>query len=207
MAELFVVGTFWFWALVVAVTILLFIFIENENGVGATVSLVIFGCCLQFFGNVDFLGYFWNHPWHIAIIVGVYFLFGGIWGSVKWWIFCRDRLEEYEETKKEFLRSKGLENTKKVPPEHRAEWKRRLEQNTSYRGRTLADPPRVRDNKGRILRTMTFWPISLIWSMINDFVKRVFKEIYRKIAGYLQRIADNMFRGVQDDLDIPEDDE
>jgi hypothetical protein len=199
--ELFVVGTFWFWALVVAWIIMLFIFIENENGIGATISMIIFGCCLQFFGNVDFLGYVMENPLTIAMIVGSYFLLGGIWGCVKWWVFCRDRWEEYMETKEEFLRSKGLPaGTKVVPDEFKLEWTRKLKQHGEYRGRTLADTPRVRDNKGKILRWMSFWPVSLIWSLINDFVKRVFKTIYQKIAGFLQRIADNMFAGAQDDL-------
>ena len=199
--ELFLVGTFWFWALVVAEIILLFIFIENENGIGATISMIVFGCCLQFFGNVDFFNYMIENPLSIAIVVASYFLLGAIWGCVKWWIFCRDRWEEYLEMKEDFLRSKGLPpGTKVIPDEHKLEWTRKLKEHGSYRGRTLAQSPRVRDNKGKILRWMSFWPVSLIWSLINDFVKRIFKTIYQKIAGFLQRIADNMFAGANEDL-------
>jgi len=67
-------------------------------------------------------------------------------------------------------------------------------------GRTLAESPRVRDNKAKIMRTMSWWPISLVWSFLDDFVKRVFRLVYLKISGFLQRISDNMFGGVKDDL-------
>lgn len=199
MFELFLIGTFWFWALIVAEIILLFVFIENENGIGATISVIIFGCCLQFLGDVDIIGFVMKNPLHLLAIVASYFVLGAIWGTVKWWIYCRDRLEEYEETKEEFLKSKGLPaGTKVVPDEYKLEWTRRIKQHGRYHD--VSQTPRVRDNKGTILRWMSFWPISFIWSLINDFVKRVFKTIYQKIAGFLQRIADNMFGRIQDDL-------
>jgi hypothetical protein len=204
MLELFVIGTFWFWALIIAEIILLFVFIENENGIGATVSLIIFGCLLQFCGNVDLIGFVMSNPLSILAVVGAYFALGAFWGAVKWWIFCRDRKEEYDDAKAEFLAAKGHPGAKVVPVELRAEWKELLEGRAYSRGRTLADTPRVRDNKARVMRWMTFWPVSLIWSLINDFVKRVFRTIYQKIAGILQQIADNVFGSVKDDLEIPD---
>jgi hypothetical protein len=204
MFELFVIGTFWFWALLAFEVILLFAFVEYENGVGATISLVIFACCLQWLGDVDLLGFVFGNPLQLFICVASYFLIGAIWGTVKWWIFCRDRLEEYRELKEEFLISKGLPaGTKVMPQEHKAAWKEKLERFTDYGrgGGTLAEAPRVKKNKSRIMRWMSFWPVSMIWSIINDFVKRIFKSIYYKIAGYLQHIADNMFGGIQDDLE------
>jgi hypothetical protein len=203
MLELFVVGTFWFWAFVILELVLLFAFIEYENGVGATVSLIIFACCLQWLGDVNLIGFVVANPLKLLAVVAAYFVLGGAWGAVKWWILIGDRLHEYKELKEEFLVARGLPaGTKVVPAERKAEWKEKLEHHRDYSrgGGLLSDAPRVRSNKGRILRWMTFWPVSLIWSIINDFVKRIFRSIYHRIAGVLQRMSDNMFRGVQDDL-------
>ena len=198
MFELFVIGSFWFWALVIAELALLVLFVENESGLWATVSLILFAVLLQFFGNADLIGFITASPLTVVSILGAYFLLGAIWGVVKWWIFCHDRLEEYEELKAEFLQERGVTDTKVVPPELRDAWRQKI----TYRDHRLGQPPRVREHKSRVLRWMSFWCIDLIWSICHDFVKRVFRTIYRRIAEFLQRIADNMFAraGVEEDL-------
>jgi len=208
MLELFIVGTFWFWALVAVELVLLFVFIFNENGVGATISLVIAACLLQFCGNVNILGFVFDNPGKLMMIVGAYLLLGVVWGTIKWWIYCGDQKEAFQELKASFLEEKGVEG-KQVPPELKREWKRLLEQNRRHcgqRGWTLKptedesiviEAPRVWRNKAFVLRSMSWWPISLLCSLLADFVVRVFKAIYNKIAGFLQHIADNMFKGLE----------
>jgi len=202
MFELFVIGSFWFWMLIAAEIIMLFVFIDNENGVGATISVVAFGALLQWFGNVDIIHYVQGHPLFILSCAGAYFALGAVWGVIKWWIFCRDRLEEYEEAREKFLKSKGQPTgTKVVPPELRPEWRNYLDRNKDYRtGDNLSVPPQVRTHKAKIMRWMTFWVVSIIWSFINDFVKRIFRTIYQRLSTFLQRISDNMFGTVKDDL-------
>lgn len=204
MFELFVIGSFWFWALIAAEIILLFVFIENENGIGAWVSLAIFAACLQWMGNTDIIGYVVQNPLAILAILAAYFLIGGVWGIVKWWVFLRDRLEDYQEAREKFLRNQGLDpSIKELPQETKVKWKKWLSDNTKWDGedhRRLDEAPRARTNKARIMRWMSFWPISMIWSFLDDFVKRVFKTIYQRIAGFLQRMADNMFGKLRDDL-------
>lgn len=202
MFELFVFGTFWFWMLLAAEIVMLFVFIDNENGVGATISMVVFGALLQWFGNVDIIHYVRTNPLFILSCAGAYFALGAVWGVVKWWIFCRDRLEEYEEARDAFLKRNGQPSgTKVVPPELRKEWKYYLDRTS----KDIAQTPQVREHKSKIMRWMTFWVVSIVWSFINDFVKRVFRTIYQKLSNFLQRISDNMFGSMKEDLDIPKD--
>lgn len=202
MFELFVFGTFWFWMLLAAEIVMLFIFIDNENGVGATISMVVFGALIQWFGNVDIIHYVRANPLFILSCAGAYFALGAVWGVVKWWIFCRDRLEEYEEARDAFLKRMGQPaGTKVVPPELRKDWKHYLDRTS----KDIAQTPQVREHKSKIMRWMTFWVVSIIWSFINDFVKRVFRTIYQKLSNFLQRISDNMFGSMKEDLDIPKD--
>lgn len=207
MLELFVVGSFWFWALIAAELILLFVFVEYENGIGATISLAVFAALLQWCGNVDLLGYCVQHPITVLCAVVAYFLLGTVWGVIKWRIFVADRLEDYEELKADFLRSKGLPvGTKVVPVELRKEWKDRVDRTKDYRtGQTVADVPSARVHKAQIMRWMSLWVISIIWSFLNDFLKRAFQTIYKKIAAFLQRVAQNVWNSgnVADDLNVP----
>ena len=204
MFELFVIGSFWFWMLIVAEIVMLFVFIDNENGVGATISVVVFGALLQWFGNVDIISYVQGHPLFILSCAGAYFALGAVWGVIKWWIFCRDRLEEYEEVRDSFLKKNGQPaGTKVVPPELRQKWKDYLDHSYGNSRNRLGVPPQVLDHKSKIMRWMSFWVVSIIWSFVNDFVKRVFRTIYQNLSSFLQRISDNMFGNVKDDFDIP----
>lgn len=204
MFELFVFGSFWFWTLLAAEIVMLFVFIDNENGVGATISMVVFGALLQWFGNVDIISYVRSNPLFILSCAGAYFALGAVWGVIKWWIFCRDRLEQYEEARDAFLKENGQPSgTKVVPVELRQKWKYYLNRTNE----DISQTPQVREHKSKIMRWMTFWVVSIIWSFINDFVKRVFRTIYQKLSNFLQRISDNMFGGVKEDLDIPQNDE
>lgn len=199
MFELFVVGTFWFWALLIAEIILLFVFVEFENGVGATISLLIFGAALQWCGNVDIISFIAQNPLKVLAILGAYAILGSLWGVVKWWVYCRDKLEEYNDVKADFLQSHGCNDTTMVPESLRSQWASFVR---SLSDRQFGKPPRAADNKSRIIRWMSFWVISLIWTVLDDFVKRVFKVIYYKIAGFLQRISDRMFADVSKDFEI-----
>jgi hypothetical protein len=204
MLELFVFGTFWFWALVAAEIILLFVLVENETGVGATVSLLVFAALLQFCGNVDIIGFVRTNPLTIVAGLIAYFILGTVWGIIKWRLFCQDSLDEYEEAKAEFLRGLGLPSgTKIIPDEHKTAWANRLQNARKYvNGNyvSLADIPQAKDHKSRILRWMSFWCVSIIWSFMHDFVTRIFNSIYRSIAEFLQRMADSMFANVREDL-------
>ena len=202
MFELFVVGTFWFWALIVAEIVLLFVFVEYENGFGATVSLLVALAALQWMGNVDIIAYMVDHPMKIGAAVVAYFLLGAVWGVVKWWIYCKDLFDEYNECKLEWLAEKGVSDTKVVPDHLKGEFKEFLSRknNSRYSDPKLGSPPKVSENKAMILRSMTFWWISMLWSFLEDFVKRGFRIIYQKLVHFMQSISDKMFSSVDEDL-------
>ena len=204
MLELFVVGTIWFWALIIIELIILFCFVEYENGIGATVSMVIFACCLQWLGDVNIIGFITGNPLQLMAVVASYFMLGAIWGVIKWWLYCRSILDEYNELRAEFFESKSMPaNTKVMPQEMKVKWKEKLANHWSSTSgaKNLGETPRARKNKNRIIRWMSFWPISMVWSIGNDFVKQIFRAIYNKIGGFLQHIADNMFGKIQDDFE------
>ena len=204
--NLFVAGTFWFWALIIAEMVLLFVFVNYENGVGALVSLIAFACCLQFFGDTDLWKLVSENPLWTGVILAGYLLLSVPWGVFRWAMFCRDKLEDYEDKKADFLRKKGQPNAKVVPVEFREEWKQYVANTKDYHtGQTIADPPLARQHKGFITRAMALWVIDAVWWILGDMCVRIWKTIYNRIAGMLQHISDSMFSKskISDDLDSP----
>jgi len=208
MFELFTAGTFWFWAIIIAEIVLLFVFVNYENGLGAFVSLLTFVVCLQVFGDVDLITLVTQNYLWTGVIIGSYITLSVPWGIFRWAMYCRDRLEAYEDKKAEFLLEKGLTNTKIVPAEYREEWKRSVELTKDYyTKRTIADAPLAREHKSFITRSMSLWAIDAIWWILGDMCVRIWKNIYNRITGLLQHISDNMFSNsnISKDLDVNDD--
>jgi hypothetical protein len=59
-----------------------------------------------------------------------------------------------------------------------------------------AIPPSVLDEKPRIMGWMVWWPLSAAWTIVDDPVRRMFQEIYHRIAGHLQAVSDRAFQGL-----------
>jgi hypothetical protein len=191
MAELFVFGTFWFWALVVAEIAMLFVFVEWENGVGATLSFVAFLACIQLMGDINVLAFIKEHPLKTIGGVAAYFALGACWSAVKWWIFCRNKLADYKECKIKWLARKGRDGDV-IPPDLKEAWQRELGRQTI--------PPLVSEHKASILRWMSWWMISMVCSLLNDFMREVWNIIYQEVAAFFQRISDYVFSDVKDDI-------
>jgi hypothetical protein len=66
--------------------------------------------------------------------------------------------------------------------------------------------PQAKNEKARITRWMSFWPMSALWTLINDPIRRAFEEIYHLISKALQEISDAAFADVVKlgDQDIPQ---
>jgi len=198
---LFAIGSIGFILLCVGVSVLIIIAEDLEKFGLAGLGLIAAFTVMAIWGDFNVVSYALANPYLIAAFVGGYFVAGTVWAIVKWWFYVRDRRYRYDEAKTEFLREHGIKDGK-IPDSLVGAWKERCTNLVGYRSRVsaFAAAPQARDNKARIMRWMMFWPWSLVWTLINDPIKKLFKWIYRSIQGLLQRISDSAYRGVEDDF-------
>jgi hypothetical protein len=53
--------------------------------------------------------------------------------------------------------------------------------------------PNASVHKSTITQWIAFWPVSFVWTMINDPLRNLVNYIFGRIKGVFQRIADSMF--------------
>lgn len=188
--------TFWFWTLLVIESFILLACIEKEQGFFATVTLIVTLVLLEQCGGIPILRYVVEHPIPILLSVLAYFAAGTGYGIVKWWFFVTEQRERYESARADFLLEKKVKGDV-MPEELKLDWKNYAERGV-YGKERFEYRPRARNFKGRILMWMTYWPWSLLWTLINDMVKKLFRHIYYRIAGLLQSISNKAFAGVED---------
>jgi hypothetical protein len=162
-----------FIGLTVVVLLALIVSIVTESYFWCATAVVAYFAALHFLlgVTVDYaaaLAWLQAH-WVLVLVSGfAYALAGCGWAVVKWTTWIGKKARELED---------------------------RLRANPN--GYTDRTPPQVHEMRGRIVRWMAFWPVSLIETAISDFLRELFMQLYNQIAGLLQRIADRAWARAQ----------
>jgi hypothetical protein len=202
--EIFVVGSLWFWLLLAGETLFLLVLLEWDRagrigGVIATLTLAATLLLLQFLGDVDIYGYVIQHPWTVALGALGYFVGGTFWSIAKWWFYVREQRGLYDELRSAFARVHGFEPQSAVPEDLQPQWLQWLT-TAKNNGRYLEVRPLAVKHKARIVRWMSYWPWSLIGTVLKDPVRKAFVSIYHNIQEHLQEISDRAFKGTETDF-------
>lgn len=117
-------------------------------------------------------------------------LVGVVWAVVKWFFFLVAVRDELKIFRAQYSITDALTGKQMT------EAKSFIQNRVDHFGYQNDLPPRVRDNKGRIMFWMVWWPFSMPWTLINEPVKKFFTFIYNRISGALQSMSDRMFKGM-----------
>lgn len=188
----------WFCSITLIASILLLILIESNQPAPAAFTLIVASILLKCLAGVDLFKAAWQHP-GIAILIAIgYFVAGTLWSVGKWYLFVKSRRAKYDEARAAWeLLPISARRHGSGSKRDNALGCEKWEQSDVYArfsnyGSGLA--PLVRDNKKRVLIWMCYWPWSMIWTVINDPIKKAFKAIYNRIHNYLQTISNNAFK-------------
>jgi hypothetical protein len=108
-----------------------------------------------------------THPWQTVIYVTGYFLAGAVWSVIKWWFIQTELRRQCEAVfKTQVDKSITWQEYSKV-------WKSR----------------RIPDDTG-FPRLIAFWPFSLVYTLLNDPVRRLCSRIYIELRGVYDRITE-----------------
>jgi len=189
------------WGILALETILLLYWIDREYSGLATGSILVTGAVLQWVCKIDLIAYATLNPVLIGYVLAGYFALGTIWCIVKWWFFVKAERRKYDEFKADFLQGHEIEGTS-IPDNLKKDFRRALERRWEDR---IEIRPQVGQHKARIYLWMGYWPWSMLWTLINDPVRRIFTEIYAQIRATLQRISDHIWAGTEDDFTFKKD--
>lgn len=183
-------GTIGFWIFSVAVIIAMLACIDFQKGAAATIVAIGTVLAFQFWGGYDIFGYIRHNPATMAYIAGAYAILGVMTGVFKWWRYVRNNLGKYQEAKAEYFADGGK-------PEG---WARHRDAG-NYSAIKFTFEPVARRHKAAITMWMTYWPLVLIWTIINDPIRKFFRAAYERLSGMLESISKNAFKNA--DADMP----
>lgn len=182
-------GTIGFWVTMSIAVILMLTCINFQKGAAATFVAIGAALLLQFYGGMDIFGTIKNNPMTVIYYVLGYGVLGAGTAVFKWWRYVRNNRHKYDEAKAEYLDDNdNLDG-----------WERYRELG-NYNGIKFLFAPAARRHKAAITMWMTYWPLVLVWTVIDDPVRKFFRMIYDSLGSMLERISAKAFEDADNDL-------
>lgn len=171
--------------------------VENKSAGLATFVLLGTLAALQFFTSFQPFTMIIENPLSAIGILAVYLLCGMAFTYVKWRSYVNRTMETISERTEERLSrvavlTSSMDDTRYL---HKDET---VEQANARRRREAIDaaiesvigsrtlPIQIQDHKARALSWMAYWPISSLYYLLDDPLRRMFEYCYRRMAGVLQ---------------------
>lgn len=205
---MFILGiAFWVFLLLVVFGVAITYAVEREYPFGAFVGLIASGLVLHFTGAVNMLDVL--HNWQqLLMFIGAYIVAGLLWSMFKWQLYVSNwadiQADKLENSKYQFINAiqggvRGGEDIKEIPEEYAELFALWSSGETPYRmhplmsslGITLPSvsyPINAKElgilyNMPRILMWCVYWPFSMLWTLINDPIRKMFQFLVVKVLG------------------------
>ena len=178
--EFLAVGAWGFWILIAISAIIMSELMDTDNPGWATITAIGTVTILAVMGDFNPLVWLRTNPTEVVFCIIAYFVLGAVWGVIKWYFWLLKARRKLDDIAREHPGLNGV---------------------TAYTmlrnaGLSSEFPPKVGDHKTRIMGWMALWPASMVWTVLNDPVRRGFEEIYNRLGGGLQAMSDRVFKDV-----------
>jgi hypothetical protein len=134
------------------------------------------------------------------LLTGIYTLcylaIGVAWSFIKWFSFLMGFRDAYRAQKEKWLAANNITIPKSLlTSEQNKAFKMWLENQRyiEYKGLDLWKKPSAAKNKGRIVAWMALFPCSMIGTLLNDPVRRLFNWLFASFKALYQLMVDAVF--------------
>lgn len=162
----------------------------------ATVILIATVVGVQTLQVFDILHYVADNILTSTLYAAGYIVVGVVWSFVKWFSYLMRYRDKFRELKQSFLVKHNV-NDNVMPAEHKEAFENYMRnqwQKPEYSGLKHGLKPVAAENKAKITAWMAFWPCSLISTLLNDPVRRLFRFLFNTFKVLYQKMADAVLK-------------
>jgi len=205
LAIFFAFGGVWYFLFSGLWLILLFYWVEHEHIVLSGLNVALYVLFLNYIVKKSVIDSFIEHPGRSFFIVLGYLIAGFIWSFVKWWLFVNKKAIEYKEKRYEWLQEQKAYRERRgvslegigevtletmVPDNWKNDWLSKI-------GFGYGRPKAVK-HKRTISHWILYWPVSALWSLLDDFIGKVIRIIVVKFRYIYEMITKNAFKNIEE---------
>jgi hypothetical protein len=180
-------GALGWWALTVLFVIYVFFALDKDKSLFWPIFLLIlYVLFTQFLARVDVFGFAAHHPVQLVLYILGYFVVGFMWSFVKWWLLVSTVADKYRERRKVFL----ADIDKRLNQEALDEKWRHIMYNDDL------GKPKLSKEKKKVTLWIMYWPMSMLWSLLDDFIKKMIRHLIIKFQKVYQYLTDRAFKDI-----------
>lgn len=189
--------------LIVVELIFLLISVASERPYMGFLSLLLTCGFLDYFYQAGIYSSIIHNPGLFAGLVAGYVLVGVLWSFPKWWFYVHSIKDAYVKSLAAYKKTNRIPENQKLDSQqiHEFYYSRSFEADgffeprRKYWGEIM--PLQASKNKNKILVWMMYWPLSVLWTLINDPVRKAFMFVFEHVKGVYQLITAKAFDGIQ----------
>lgn len=198
--ELLASATF-IWVAGLSILVAMAILLENELE-GWTTTLFSLGLALMVFNfKTEIWDFLSQNPTQTLIFSLSYVLIGIIWSFIKWQVYVKNIFNKLKQIKKDFITENGPineSNLKFLNDKIRDARFRRADDNNYSIDIDKADSleviankvaPMASKKKSVITSWISYWPVSVAATLLNNPFRRFFEWVYDNLSGYYDKIT------------------
>jgi hypothetical protein len=196
--ESFMAATgFWFWALFLVDFIFVLAFVANDRVVEPFVAFLVLVLATQFVWKVNLFGQVVDNPFIVLGFFGVYIVCGVVWSLFEWSRVIGKYRNKYIKFLESFskrynckfegtISSFRLEST---DGRHTIEELKKGFESAKNGYDGVGSVPVAKDNKAEIISWMMYWPFSVLWFALSDFLVDIWNLIYKMFASLFDGVS------------------
>jgi len=206
MESLLTITGMWHVLVILAWSGAIIVIVEKEYIIWSGINIILFLLFFHYIIKINIFGNFIQDPGRSLLYVFGYLLLGFIWSFIKWWQYVNKEAFTYKEKRYKWLSNQrekrkeakldlyGLGSITldtKVPKEMIKDW-------FSYAWYLSNNKPSAVNHKRSISHWIIYWPISLLGSLLNDFIGKVIRIIVVKFRSFYEIITKNAYKNIEE---------
>ena len=184
------------------------ILLENEfNGWANSLFSILIALWIWNYGT-EMWGGISSHPLQTIGFIVMYLVMGGVWSFVKWFVYVKSIFTKFSDIKKSFRKKYGIDDSNVELHNNWGKFTRMLGSTFKYADNSgyisfigvgnmyqiqQKIKPLSSEKKSVIISWITYWPVSMISTLLNNPFRKLFEFIYNNLSGFYDRIT-NKFR-------------
>lgn len=187
------------WGTLIGLVLVIAILLENEKEGWAT-TIVSISLALAFWLNKDsIMSFVSQNPSQLIGFVLSYILVGVVWSFIKWQLYVRKAFKPLKELKAEFIAKHKVLNEATLPKLNAMINSARIlkpngyevsaSEKTPFEDTVNNITPLASKKKSVITSWISYWPISLSATLLNNPFRHFFEWLYENLSGLYDRIT------------------
>ena len=191
-------GLWLFWTILLLESVAIIYWVDDESPGKAFTSLLVVGAVLHFFADPTPFAWFLADWTRIAYTVGIYIIGGGPYALYRWWSYNKRISGRFDDFFDDWKTSKEIvaKTFAALSDEEILAFRKHCLGNAyrpydaSFDKDGIRKVTQARDHIGNILTWIAYWPWCLIWTLIDDPIRRFSRFVWRTLSSAMQGIAD-----------------